>query len=136
MLTSCSCKKENDSIFKDKGVLYWTGEYDGMGCGFFIAISDSTYKPENESIINDSFKTADSINVLIEYEILNISVQYFCFDLPFPESMDGIKILIYTPSFMIGCLKQTVQLKLGCCQGLHLVQKSKPEIKGMRSFFQ
>ena len=92
MLTSCSCNKENDSILKDNGVLIWTGDPGGLGCGFFITISDSIYKPENESIIDDSFKTGDSINVSIEYELLNRDVQYFCFDLPFPESMDGIKI--------------------------------------------
>jgi hypothetical protein len=93
LLTSCSCNKENDdNILKDKGMLYWTGEYDGMGCGFFITIIDSTYKPENESIIEDSFKTADSINVLIEYELLNRDVQYSCMGLWFPLSMDGIKI--------------------------------------------
>lgn len=92
ILTSWSCNKDNDKIIKDNGLLRWTGEYDGLGCGFFITISDSTYKPENESIIDDSYKTADSINVFVEYELLNRDVQYFCFDLPFPESMEGIKI--------------------------------------------
>jgi len=91
-LTFLSCDKDND-IIKDNGVLSWTGDYAVDGCGFFITISDHKYKPENESIIDDSYKKDYDINVLIEYQILNRQIESWCGDSPNATLTDGIKII-------------------------------------------
>jgi len=88
-----SCDKDNSDILKDNGVLSWTGDYAVDGCGFFITIDNNKYKPENESIIDDSYKTVDDINVLVEYEILNKKVESYCGDIPNATLTDGIKII-------------------------------------------
>ena len=91
-LTFVSCKKDNETI-KDNGVLSWTGDYAVDGCGFFITINDHEYKPENESIIDDSYKIGGDINVLIEYQILNRQIENICGDMPNATFTDGIKII-------------------------------------------
>ena len=92
------CSKDDSpvsssNIIKDNGILSWTGDYAVDGCGFFITISNHKYKPENEWIIDASYKKSYDINVLIEYEILNRQMASSCGDLPYATLTDGIKII-------------------------------------------
>ena len=90
-----SCKKEaviTDYVQKE-AVLTWTGEYAVDGCGFFITIDGHKYKPENESIIDNSFKTNDPyIMVIVDCQVLNKQIETGCGDLPYTTKTDGIKI--------------------------------------------
>ena len=54
---------------------------------------DHKYKPENELIIDDSYKKSYDINVLIEYVILNRQIASSCGDLLYATLTDGIKII-------------------------------------------
>ena len=98
LLTNLSCLK-NDSptssnkIFKNKAVLKWMGDYAVDGCGFFVIINGHKYKPENESAIDDSFKTDHDIDILIEYKILNKKIDIWCSYLPEVTSIDGIEVI-------------------------------------------
>ncbi len=91
-----SCKKDDSQIITKNGVLSWTGDYAVDGCGFFITIEGSVFKPENETFIDDSFKTYSSIAVTVGFERLDKKIQSFCGDLPQPTMTDGIKIITIT----------------------------------------
>ena len=89
--TLCSCSKDSDNI-QGEGLLTWSGDYEVDGCGFLITINGHEYKPENESIIDNSYKTS-SIHVIVEYQLLNRKIEYSCGDLPTSTLKDGIKII-------------------------------------------
>lgn len=74
-------------------ILRWTGDYAVDGCGFFILIGDQEYKPENESVIGDKYKTNDDMTVLIEYRILSERIEFSCGDLPNPLTREAIRII-------------------------------------------
>ena len=93
-----SCSKDDSPLFSNNilendAVLRWTGDYAVDGCGFFIIINGHEYKPENESIIDDSFKMNHDIEVKIEYKILDKKIESWCGDLPNPTLTDGIIII-------------------------------------------
>lgn len=93
-LTLLSCEREdNVEIIKAPGILSWTGEYEVDGCGFFLTISGQEYKPENESIIKESFKNGADANVMVEYQLLNRQIESWCGDMPAAILTDGIKII-------------------------------------------
>ena len=99
-LYSCS-NDEDKNRLKSDAVIEWRGEYEVDGCGFFILIGDKEYKPVNEDVIDDSFKSvntnsgnvANSRNVVIEYELLDEKVESACGDSQSPIVCDGIKII-------------------------------------------
>jgi len=91
-----SCKKDNDSNnLKSDAVLTWTGDYAVDGCGFFVTINDHEYKPENEAVIDDNYKSGSS-NVIVEYQLSNRKIESACGDLPTSTMTDGIKIISIT----------------------------------------
>ena len=94
-LLSCNKNSTNESYGKAEAILTWTGDYAVDGCGFFIIINHHKYKPEDESIINNSYKT-DSTIVIVEYQILNKKINSYCGDLPYATITDGIKIISLT----------------------------------------
>jgi hypothetical protein len=90
-----SCNKSEDSkTLKSQAVLKWFGDYAVDGCGFFITINSHSYKPENESIIDNSFKS-DSCNVTVEYQLLDKKISSSCGFIS-PIKTDGIKIISIT----------------------------------------
>jgi hypothetical protein len=98
LITILSCSKDysplsNNNILKNDAILRWTGEYAADGCGFFIIINNHEYKPENESIIDDSLKMNFDIDVIIEYKILRKKIESWCWDLPNVTLTDGINIV-------------------------------------------
>ena len=63
-----SCEKD---ILKENAIVTWRGDWE-EGCSFFISIGDKTYKPKNESIIDESYKIIDDVvSVEIKYKLLN-----------------------------------------------------------------
>lgn len=62
--------------------LSWTGPYAADGCGFIITIGSTKFKPENESIIPDSFKNYGDYKVIMTYTNLQKQLAYSCGDLP------------------------------------------------------
>lgn len=88
-----SCTKNNDSKYlKSEGVLLWTGDYAVDGCGFFITIDDHKYKPENESFIDETYKS-ERCNVVVVYQLSDHTIESACGDSPTLLSTDGIKII-------------------------------------------
>ena len=91
ILISHSCKKDSDYL-KSEGLLTWAGEYEVDGCGFFLTISDHEYKPENESFIDESFKSGTN-RVIVEYQLLDKQIESACGDLPTAKLTDGIILI-------------------------------------------
>ena len=85
-----SCDNDEEILTND-GVLIWSGNYEVDGCGFFLIIHDTKYKPVNESIIDESFET-DSTDVSVEYVLLKKEHEYICGLHP-PRTIDGLKII-------------------------------------------
>lgn len=85
-----SCKKEEYKT--SNAIISWTGEYGLDGCGFFITIDHKKYKPQDESKIDDKFKTVDQ-PIVIEYEIINKIIESWCGDLPESTKTDGVRII-------------------------------------------
>ncbi len=98
LISILSCSKDysplsNNNILKNNAILRWTGEFAADGCGFFVIINNHEYKPENESIIDDSLKVIYDIEVNIEYRILRKKIESWCGDLPNITLTDGINII-------------------------------------------
>jgi hypothetical protein len=58
LLAGCKgevCKDLN--VLETTATLTWNGDYALDGCGYSIQIGENHYKPENESDIDESFKT-------------------------------------------------------------------------------
>ena len=94
-LFSCNKNSSNEEYGKKEAILIWTGDYAVDGCGFFLQINNHKYKPENESIIDNSFKTGSTL-VIAEYQILNKQISSACGDLPYATLTDGIRIISIT----------------------------------------
>ena len=91
IILSCEDNQE-DKIRETVALLRWTGDYAVDGCGFFISVNEKSYKPEDETVIDDSLKSRGLIEVFIKYELLNKTIEYHCGD-PFnPSEIDGIKL--------------------------------------------
>ncbi|MCD4682950.1 MAG: hypothetical protein K8R86_06680 [Bacteroidales bacterium] len=91
LLLSCD-KDEASSILISKATIKWS-DYAVDGCGFFITINEHKYKPENESNIDESFKTGEEIQVLVKYIKLNSQIGLSCGDSPWGIYFDGIVII-------------------------------------------
>ena len=93
-LYSCGSddNNNNENRLKSDAILEWRGDYVIEGCGFFILMNDNVYKPVNEEIINNSFKSANTC-VVIEYELLDEKIETLCYDILAPiEHKTGIRI--------------------------------------------
>ncbi len=82
---------KDTNVQTKEAILSWEGEYAADGCGFFIEIDNKKYKPENEDVINNQFKTTENIKVKIRFKYLNRPIKYNC-GLSSHET-DGIKVL-------------------------------------------
>ncbi|MDR1380436.1 MAG: hypothetical protein LBJ47_03045 [Tannerella sp.] len=93
----CSCNdgngNEDNGILKSEATVVWKGEYEVDGCGFFVKIKGKEYKPENEEVFGDDFKSVTETEVVVEYELSDKKIEKACYDSPSPPSFDGIKII-------------------------------------------
>ncbi len=87
-----SCEDENEVIIEADAKLIWTGEYDVDGCGFFVEIDSVEYKPENEGIIPSEYKTAEPLEITVQYIDLLYEIEYSCGDLPKPSKSKAIEL--------------------------------------------
>ncbi len=96
-ITSCTNDKgisnSNTSIKNNIVNIYWEGEYEYDGCGFFIQIGELRYKASNEEKIGNEFKTSKQSPAQLEYIILDDKIIYHCGDLPSASKIDGIEII-------------------------------------------
>jgi hypothetical protein len=90
----------DDSVFPDgttritkRAIIEWRGEYAADGCGFFIIIDSLRYKPDNEYIIGDEYKTSSSTVVLLRYADYHNKLDYYCGDSPSAFTMRSINII-------------------------------------------
>ncbi|WP_372642558.1 hypothetical protein [Ancylomarina sp.] len=78
-LTSCNFNRDQlQQNVVAEGYLIWTGEYSNDGCGFLIEIGSMKYKPENESVIDDKYKTSSRVPVELEFIGLNRIFELSC----------------------------------------------------------
>ena len=89
-LYSCGGDDKDENRLKSDAVLEWRGEYEIDGCGFFILMNDKEYKPVNEEIIDNSFKSGNT-NIIIEYELSDKKIETLCYDSHSPIEYAGIK---------------------------------------------
>lgn len=89
-----SCKKGDGLTFKQEAELVWTGDYAVDGCGFFLRMGETEYKPENESFIDGKYKVDTlTFDVIVEYKKLNDMIETQCGLNPDPVIRNGITIL-------------------------------------------
>jgi hypothetical protein len=74
--------------------LYWSGEYSDSGCGFLIIARGQEYKPENEFLIHEKYKTAGSVSVYIEYIDLNKTMPFQCQYVSQANEIEMIEIVV------------------------------------------
>ena len=91
-LYSCGGDDKDENRLKSDAVLEWRGEYEIDGCGFFILMNDKEYKPVNEEIIDNSFKSGNT-NIIIEYELSDKKIETLCYDSHSPIEHAGIIII-------------------------------------------
>lgn len=65
---SSACKKEEEQTVRREALLLWEGEVALDGCGFFLEVSGTRFKPINEDIIPEAFKANDTTEVIAEYQ--------------------------------------------------------------------
>jgi hypothetical protein len=88
-----SCEKCDDlEVLESTATLSWSGEYEADGCGYSIQLGESSFKPDNEKDINDSFKTETSSTVRLNYVHLDRR-NFQCGMLPVSTTMDFIRII-------------------------------------------
>jgi hypothetical protein len=88
-----SCGNDKGNILTSNAVIVWRGEYEVDGCGFFVEINNSEFKPINEDVIDDMYKSTGKTDVIIKYELCNQRVEKYCGDSPHPLLFDEIRII-------------------------------------------
>ena len=101
----------NENRLISDAILEWRGDKEIEGCGFFILMNDNVYKPVNEEIINNSFKSSNTY-VVIEYELLNKKIETLCYDSHYSQlEHDGIRIISIKKRECTDCDKDDEQGK-------------------------
>lgn len=83
-------------IVETTATLIWNGEYSLDGCGYSVQIGEKQYKPENESDIDDSFKTQElftGTTVNLAYSPRGRRLDVACGMLPATTSIDYIHVI-------------------------------------------
>jgi len=76
-----ACNFDRDQLQQNvvaEGYLIWAGEYSNDGCGFLIEIGSLKYKPEDETAIDDKYKTTSRVPVELEFLGLNRIFELSC----------------------------------------------------------
>lgn len=87
-----SCEEGNEVLINPDAKLIWTGSFDVDGCGFFVEMDSTLYKPENEGIISPLFQRDEPISVTVQYIDLLYEIEYYCGDSPEPQKSKAIKL--------------------------------------------
>lgn len=88
-----SCDEGNEVIYERNAKLIWTGDYEVDGCGFFVEIDSTEYKPENEGIIPPEFKSYDTLSITVQYIDLFSEIELQCFRSPITNKKKAIKLI-------------------------------------------
>lgn len=91
-----SCNFDRDQLQQTvvaEGFLIWTGEYSNNGCGFLVEIGSLKYKPEDESVIDDKYKTDGIVAVELEFLGLNRIFELNCGE---PNEIEVIEVISMT----------------------------------------
>lgn len=91
LVSSCRNKDDTD-VLSGIGILSWTGDYELDGCGYFIVIDNQQYKPDNEEILDDSYKSIVDLPVAIKYKLAG-KITKSCFDSPVSNQYNAISIV-------------------------------------------
>ncbi len=80
LMVLVSCSKETSSPQQQaQAMLIWTGEpAEDAGCGYFVKINDTEYKPENERLIPKSFRAEAPVAIIVTYRPLEEPIKYSC----------------------------------------------------------
>lgn len=92
------CSTDKDDVLSTTGkitttaTIIWQGEYAVDGCGFFVRINQKEYKPKNESMIGDEFKTPEPQEAEVTLRFLSEKVEYYC-GFAGKQVADGVEII-------------------------------------------
>lgn len=86
------CEEGNEVLINPDAKLIWTGSFDVDGCGFFVEIDSTLYKPENEGILSPLYQRSEPISVTVQYIDLLYDIEYYCGDSPEPQKSKAIKL--------------------------------------------
>jgi hypothetical protein len=93
LVLAVACQEPSDVIYENNATIIWTGEADIDGCGFFIEIDSTKYKPQSESVISNYFKKDERTSVTIQYIDLQYTIDYTCANANELKTIDAIKII-------------------------------------------
>lgn len=77
MAATISCAGEKEAITRE-ATLRWTGMVAADGCGYFLDIEGTEYKPSNEEVIPESFQQEGEIPVVVTYTELEEPEEFSC----------------------------------------------------------
>ena len=89
---SLGCEEQNEIIYEPDARLIWTGTIDEGGCGFYIQIDSTLYKPENEHILPPEYRLPDTLNVSVQFIDLLYEMEYSCGDPLSEQKTKAVKL--------------------------------------------
>lgn len=94
LIVACSeSTNPSGASVQKQAIVYWQGDYAVDGCGFFVEIDSKMYKPENENVLGDEYKSDNPSDVLINFEYLDHKINKACFDSRSQTEYDAIRII-------------------------------------------
>lgn len=97
-LISSSCDEGNDILIEPNAKLIWKGDFDNGGCGFFIQMDTTLYKPINEAILSYKFRIEEPLECTIYYIDLMYEEEYKCAEDSVAEKYKVIKLTYLDPN--------------------------------------
>lgn len=87
------CSKKNEPALWETATIEFTGDYAVDGCGFWISIDKTEYKPTNEEVIPDRFKTLAPTTITFSYELTADISDYQCGLDPTKRTVKTLRIM-------------------------------------------
>lgn len=93
LLTWVGCSKKNPLESQTQAIITFTGDYAVDGCGYWISIDEIQYKPTNEEVIPESFKTSSPDTIQLTYIEETSQKDFQCGLDPTTREVEKLKIV-------------------------------------------
>lgn len=93
-----ACDNTNEVLIDSNAYLIWTGDFDQDGCGYFVQIDTTMYKPVNEAILPFAYKREEPLSITVQYIDLLMDVEYTCGDSKETQKAPAIKLTTVDPN--------------------------------------
>lgn len=82
----------SDEVITASVELQYTGSIAVDGCEFFVKYNDKVYKPLNEEVISDDFRSGNRV-VEMQFELQEQTIDYQCGLNPKPTTYPALRII-------------------------------------------